>query len=183
MERGLRVSPTIGTFRPASTMRPARYLPRRWFVALFPILAFAGCADPVRDADLQVQLGLAAAQDEQYERAYRLFAEAERLRPGHIPAIVAAGELAIDLGDYSRAEQELSRVISLDPQTILWREKRAAVRQLAGHYDDSLADYNAVIAAQPDNSAALYNRGAVLALRGQNAAAASDLERSFRATR
>jgi len=150
--------------------------------ALLGILALAGCADSVREAELKVQLGLAAAQDEQYERAYGLFAEAERLRPGHIPAIIAAGELAIDLGDYGRAEQELSRAIILDPQTILWREKRAAVRQLAGQYDDSLVDYDAVIAAQPDNSAALYNRGAVLALRGQNAAAAKDLERSFRAT-
>jgi tetratricopeptide (TPR) repeat protein len=140
----------------------------------------SGCADTAGQANLLVESGLVAAQREQYDRAFELFAEAERVHPGHVAAIVASGELAIDRGDYARADAELSRAIALDPATVLWREKRATVRQLAGRYDESLADYDAVIAAEPENSAALYNRGALLAQRGNKAAAAVDLERAFR---
>lgn len=144
------------------------------------LLTLAGCSDSLAEANRLVESGLVAARQEQYEKAYELFAQAERIHPGFTPAMVASGELAIDLGEYDRADADLSRAIALDPHIMEWREKRATVRQLAGRYDESLSDYDAVIAVQPENSAALYNRGALLALRGNKAAAAADLERAFR---
>jgi len=146
-------------------------------------LTLTGCAPSTAEAERLVQSGLTAAEAGDTDRAFELFAQAAMSSPRYVPAAIAAAELAVDTGDYARADEQFTLAIAWAPETLLWLEKRAAARQLAGQIEASLADYNEVIARDPDNTTARYNRGAIAAQRGDRRAAIADLERAFRTPR
>jgi tetratricopeptide (TPR) repeat protein len=136
-------------------------------------LTVAGCAPSTAEAERLVQSGLTAAEAGDTNHAFELFAQAAMSSPRYVPAAIASAELAVDTGDYARADEQFTLAIAWDPATLLWLEKRAAARQLAGQIEASLAD----------NATARYNRGALAAQRGDRRAALADLERAFRTPR
>ena len=62
-----------------------------------------------------------------------------RIAPNHVPTMMLAATLNMQLGDYSAAEDQLNGVLAIEPDHSGAKRMLGAVRLAAGHLDEALA--------------------------------------------
>ena len=82
------------------------------YATAIPLLADVIKHDP-RNADAFNNLGYSQRKLGQRDQAMASYAEALRLKPGHLGALEYQGELFLELGDLSKAETNLNRLGTL----------------------------------------------------------------------
>lgn len=132
-------------------------------------------------AELKAQAGNAWMLAADYERALAAFSDAIARLPA---ATVAVAELLVDraraaagLGDYGRAISDLDRVIERMPERIDAYVLRATAHRYMQSLDAAELDLMRALAIDPDDAEALFERGIVRRLSGDDHGAREDWER------
>jgi tetratricopeptide (TPR) repeat protein len=119
------------------------------------------------------------ARQKQYDRALALMERAwqtkcppDVLAGPHLWLLRAAGQTGEPL---ARAERLFRAALGAAPRSAALLFALGGLEDLRGRFDEAEADYRRVLAAEPDNSAALNNLAWLLALRGHKGAEALPL--------
>ncbi|OGA90772.1 MAG: hypothetical protein A3G27_07145 [Betaproteobacteria bacterium RIFCSPLOWO2_12_FULL_66_14] len=125
-------------------------------------------ARELRSTDALYLAGLLAAKRGDLDAAARLLGEAYAGQRGSIEFAKALADILFDRGDYASATQRYTEALALAPRAHPDRYKlhanRGACLELAGLFEEAIADYRRAIELQPDclpahhNLAELYGR-------------------------
>ena len=181
--RAKKTDDAIASFEEASRLAPTYALPR----------FNRGLAHSSREewpAAIQA-FGDAIGIDAAYQRAYYWRAEARkqtkdlagartdldeaiRLDPKHLDAWLDRGSLLAALGDYKAAIADFDQVIALDPRKKgLGLARQAFAWDRLGETERALSTYDGAMSAGYEDAALHYNRGRLLAKKGDEAKACS----------
>jgi len=138
----------------------------------YPSVPFFRIIDPLEKAapsyfaDALTRGGIEHLAAKEFNPAMNDFDEAIRICPNYVPAFVAKASLHQELGSYAEAEKEASNAIHLGLQSSETLEIttahliRAWSRLEQGKNDDSLADFDRVIALNKKSPMGYFNRAA-----------------------
>lgn len=125
------------------------------------------------NAEAFVILGLLTADHENFAKALELFERAIRCGDVSGEAEAHAARSLIALNRRDEAVSMARRAANREPSDSLILDTIGVVLSRAGHHEDSIAYYQAAVAASPDESGYQYNLGAALQFLGQFEAAAT----------
>lgn len=137
-------------------------------------------------AELKAQAGNAWMIAGNYEKAHAAFTEAIARLPLNVPALadllIDRARAAAGLGQFDRAVSDLSRVIDQlpprDPAALAdLHVLRATAQRYLQSLDEAELDLARALALDPDNGEALFERGVVRRIAGDDAGAREDWER------
>jgi tetratricopeptide (TPR) repeat protein len=116
-------------------------------------------------AKAHLQRGIAHREHGDLEAARADLTEAIRTNPKDADALVARARTVKRMGDTKAALVDFDEAIRLDtrPDTLL---ERAILLTSMGEADRALADYDAILKMGPGSAAVHYNRGRLLAAKG-----------------
>src|SRR6478752_6932423 len=106
--------------------------------------------------------GVAAHRAGKLTQAETLYRQILRGDAGSFPALHMLGYLKAQQGQYEEAITLLNKAVRQNPADLTARGHHAHALMAAGRFDEALAGYDRLLAAQPDNFEALYNRGVIL---------------------
>lgn len=129
-----------------------------------------------RSADALFQVGLHHLSQREWPQAAQAFAQTLAAQPKHLPALLTAGQLALQMGDAALAVSLLTRLIKLSPRHTDALNARGAAQLALRDPALALLNFDKVAELQPQADFAHANRGlALLALhRTAEALAAFD---------
>jgi tetratricopeptide (TPR) repeat protein len=171
--------------RPADQAERVTVASRSWWLAMLKCgvcglaLMVGGCEQASDQCVRLVSEGLSLAERGEHAAAFARFEQARSIDTASSGPWVASAELATDLGDFERADVEFSEAMLREPGNVLWQQKRAEVRQLAGRAEEAKGDYSAVVARDPSRASAWYNRGSIHAAEGNLPQAHADVEQAL----
>ncbi len=90
------------------------------------------------------------------------------------------GNAKSDLGDYTGAIADYTKVIQLEPNDVVAYYNRGVVKDKLGQHFAAIADYDTAIRLKPDYAGAYNNRGIVKDILGQYTAAIADYDTAIR---
>ncbi len=93
-------------------------------------------------------LGLAYADKSWFGDAYRELSRAQKLSPDSVPIAIDLGKVLIELGDWSEAENQVTRILAQDPQAPQALTIRAGALLGRGKLEEALA----ILKAAPPGS-------------------------------
>jgi len=102
-------------------------------------------------------LGSWLAANGKLDEARTEFLAAKAIDPGFVPSDLALAQIDLTQGNLNRAYATLAGVVKNNEGEVGARLLMGMVDELAGRYDSAIADYRAVIQAEPTNSVALNN--------------------------
>jgi len=115
-----------------------------------------------RSADALFQAGLNCLSRRAWPEAAQAFAQALALQPKHMQALLAAGELALRVGDAAQAVALLTRLIKLAPRHTEALNARGAAQLALREPALALLNFDKVAELQPQADHAHANRGLAL---------------------
>lgn len=130
--------------------------------------------------ELHVVLGLAAAQQDDFDSAIESLQRAIDLQPDVAEAHSTLGEIHMRHGRLEEAARELRTELEYRPDDLQARYLLATVLDLAGDSDEALGLLDAILATEPRTSNARYLKGKILLANGQAELAQIQLEAAAR---
>src|SRR4051812_30393461 len=106
--------------------------------------------------------GVAAHRAGNLAQAEKLYRQMLRADAGSFPALHMLGFLKAQQGHYDEAIVLLKKAVRQNPADLTARGHHAHALLAARRFDEALTAYDRVLAVQPDNFEALYNRGVIL---------------------
>jgi tetratricopeptide (TPR) repeat protein len=88
--------------------------------------------------------------------------------------LILRGDIYRAAEEFSRALQDYTRVISVRPDSVTARVRRAEMRQAQGQYAEALGDINEALRHEPRSLQLIYRRGLILMDLGRPADALAD---------
>jgi tetratricopeptide (TPR) repeat protein len=131
-----------------------------------------------RNADAEVGLAQAYRAAHNYEEAKNILERSAREHPTNAAPLVVLGDLEIELQTYAAAVRHLNAALALKPADDSARMWLAVAYKSKGDVPDALAELAKVLARDPKNALAYYERAQILADRNENVAALRDAEKA-----
>ncbi|SJZ49106.1 Predicted O-linked N-acetylglucosamine transferase, SPINDLY family [Porphyromonas cangingivalis] len=140
-----------------------------------------GSAQEAKETEYEVEVvrGYEALDKEQVDSAFVYFSRALALMPKAPTNYMLRSNLAeIHLArrDTTLALKEMHEAISLQPDLIALRERRAEILGKLGRYDEALFDYDRIVEINPKRELSLFNRALLKTDMKLYDAAIKDLE-------
>ncbi len=118
--------------------------------------------------------GIALAALGRHDRALEDFGQALAQDPGHIPALMARGDLRFALGRAGEAEADYTEIIARAPgQPLAW-VNRGVARDEQRRHAEAVADFTRALALDPDMVSAWAGRGIARSQLGDMAGMCAD---------
>jgi tetratricopeptide (TPR) repeat protein len=130
--------------------------------------------------DVFVERGAALALLERPDRAREDFDHALLLRPGHVGALLARGDLAFAQGNAAGAEADYGRALTEDPRETQAWVNRGVVRDEQGRFAEAVADFTEALRRNPALPGAYANRGIALSQLGDMVGMCRDYQAACR---
>lgn len=115
-----------------------------------------------RSADALFQAGLHSLSRREWDQAAQAFAQTLAAQPKHMPALLTAGQLALQMGDAALAVSLLTRLIKLAPRHTDALNARGAAQLALREPGLALLNFDKVAELQPQADFAHANRGLAL---------------------
>jgi tetratricopeptide (TPR) repeat protein len=131
-----------------------------------------------RNADAEVGLAQAYRAAHNYEEAKNILERSAREHPTNAVPLVVLGDLEIELQTYAAAVRHLNAALALKSADDSARMWLAVAYKSKGDVPDALAELAKVLARDPKNALAYYERAQILADRNENVAALRDAEKA-----
>jgi tetratricopeptide (TPR) repeat protein len=93
------------------------------------------------------------AGDDEYRAAVADFDQAVQLAPSNVAPLLNRAQARQQLGDRAEAEADFTAVLALDPGSADAWTGRGILREVAGRYDEALADYEQALKLAPSAQA------------------------------
>jgi Tfp pilus assembly protein PilF len=119
--------------------------------------------DPL-NAPIQNLLGLTFLRLDDVRAALVWFEKATNSNPNLPEAHMNLASTVLNYGDFERAEKHFSLGLKLSPGSLDAKMGRAVALRGLKRFEESLADYDAVLAAEPSNVDVRYNKCLLLAV-------------------
>jgi tetratricopeptide (TPR) repeat protein len=131
-----------------------------------------------RNAGAEVGLAQAYRAVHNYEEAKSVLERAAREHPKNAAPLLVLGDLEIELQTYAAAVRHLNAALGLKPDDDSTRIWLAVAYKSKGEVSNALAELAKVLARDPKNALAYYERAQIHADRNENAAASRDAEKT-----
>jgi tetratricopeptide (TPR) repeat protein len=131
-----------------------------------------------RNADAEVGLAQAYRAVHNYAEAKSILERAVREHPKNAAPLAVLGDLEIELQTYAAAVRHLGAALALKPDDESARIWLAVGYKSKGDVPRALAELAAVLARDPKNALAYYERAQIRADRDENVAALHDAEKA-----
>ena len=136
-----------------------------------------GKESPQKCAEAFLQLGTASLKTSAFDAAIADFDKAAKYDPGNALIFVRRAGARIGKHEYPKAVADLSTSLKLKDNDAD-RLTRGMLYQELGKTDEAMADFSAAISLNPQNAAALANRGIAYMAKYGESGAAADLNRA-----
>ncbi len=130
--------------------------------------------------ELNVVLGQAAAQQDDYPAAIESLQKAIELQPDVAEAHLTLGEIYLRQGDLDAAEKELRAELANYPQDLRTQQLLAMVLDLAGKSEEAMELLEVLVEKTPQSADARYLMGKILLAEGDAQRAQIQLESAAR---
>jgi tetratricopeptide (TPR) repeat protein len=131
-----------------------------------------------RNADAEVGLAQAYRAVHNYEEAKSVLERSAHEHPKNAAPLVVLGDLEIELQTYAAAVRHLNAALALKPEDDSVRIWLAVAYKSKGDVPNALAELAKVLARDPKNALAYYERAQIHADRNENVAALRDAQRA-----
>jgi len=131
-----------------------------------------------RDADAQVGLAQAYRAVHNYEEAKQILERAAQEHPKNEAALAVLGNLEIELQTYAPAVQHLSAALTLKPEDTPTRIWLAVAYKSTGDSTRAIEQLGKVLARDPQNALAYYERAQIYSNQDRDADALRDAEKA-----
>jgi tetratricopeptide (TPR) repeat protein len=119
-----------------------------------------------KDIQPKLELGLVALSDKKYAEAIGIF---DKLRPSGDPRIFAGLAIAYSSQtQYQKALETLKEGLKLSPHSVLLLREKAETTALAGEYDLAIAQFQALVATDPQSVTEHLRLGDTYMLKGDD---------------
>jgi tetratricopeptide (TPR) repeat protein len=93
--------------------------------------------------------------------------------------LIALADAELDRGEHRAAAELLREGLRFRPEDLRLLARRASVNWYAGRYEEAIADFNAVLEAEPSTGEAYSGRGQIFAAQSRYEEALDDLDRAL----
>ena len=130
------------------------------------------------NAEAEIGLGQAYRAIHNYDEAKEILERAAREHPKNEVALATLGNLEIELQTYEPAKQHLAAALELKPDDAMTRIWLAVAYKSAGDPTNALAQLGKVLARDPNNALAYYERAQIYSNQDRDADALRDAEKA-----
>lgn len=131
-----------------------------------------------RDADTEIGLAESYRSVHNYEEAKSMLERAAQQHLKNAAPLAALGDLEIELQTYGAAVEHLRAALALKPDDEFGRIRLAVAYKSQGNDASALAQIAKVLAADPKNALAFYERAQIYSDQNQNGAALRDAQKA-----
>jgi tetratricopeptide (TPR) repeat protein len=131
-----------------------------------------------RNADAEIGLAQAYRAVHNYEEAKNILERSAREHPKNAAPLALLGDLEIELQTYAAAIRHLNAALALKPDDESTRIWLAVAYKSKGDVPNALGELAKVLARNPKNALAYYERAQIRADRNENAAALRDAQKT-----
>lgn len=131
------------------------------------------------ETQLAVLEGDAYAANDAYEDSVTAYSRAVILNPNLVQARIKRGDALVQLNNLDRAELDYAAALSFIPGSTALRMKRAEVLRQNSKCEPAIAEYDIVLAEDPEHAQALRGRGKCKMSDGAFFSGVSDMISSF----